>query len=699
MPRHSALIDENGRPHPSPLAPRPRAAAAGWALLFAFLSALMLVVGIESALHFVGPAIDGPFQLYNALRRIQAGQRPGIDFQFFHGLGIPYLHYVPFRLLGGTFIASEVTRQLLSALVYPVVVLAVLRSFIKNWTRTLAWAAIVMAGSIALRMTSMLVAINSLLGIRSALPTLLPIVLCLPVRRHVRNVLAGLALGGALLLGTEQGVAAILALLLATLAVAVRTRRQSGYLADCAVAIAVGVATLVAALAVMGGLSGMRGALAYNFRSVPMDQYWYFGVPPNVFISSWHVLPRMLTAIWQIPATLAAGCAMVVFGLRRVSPESHPSEDRRQLALTVLALYGLISCASLLGTYVNAYVQPCQRVLLLLSAIYLDSWFRRRDAALGRRPRLGVSSSVVLACASTLAMMVAVVPGIFATTFVYLPHVVRDHVLGRKGAVYSGIWPTTLPAAQAFLDSRRDSAGHPPTLWSTYAGLLEARNGLFNPSFDYIIHALGPANREQYVQEFRSRRPTLVQTVSPAYTQYEAWIEDTSWDFYSELLRNYDLIGGTDWSFFWQRRATPSPLPTEVWTGAVGPGARSVQLPRIPLIANASPYLLLQVELEYRVSNPLVRLPLVGTMPRYLVRADNTVQKYPVTINPFATTVRFPLIGIRGEAPVLRWDVESLLPGASIAISRVRLSVVQTSPQNLWWLSSRIDAETHAQNQ
>ena len=41
----------------------------------------------------------------------------------------------------------------------------------------------------------------------------------------------------------------------------------------------------------------------------------------------------------------------------------------------------------------------------------------------------------------------------------------------------------------------------------------------------------------------------------PMYTQYEPWIEDTSWDFYSELLQHYKLIGGTQWSFFWQRQA------------------------------------------------------------------------------------------------------------------------------------------------
>ena len=87
-------------------------AALGWAVLFCLLSSLNVVGGLETALHFNGSAIDGPFQLYNALRRIAAGQTGGFDFQFFHGLAIPYLHYVPFLLFGGTFQASEVTRQL-----------------------------------------------------------------------------------------------------------------------------------------------------------------------------------------------------------------------------------------------------------------------------------------------------------------------------------------------------------------------------------------------------------------------------------------------------------------------------------------------------------------------------------------------------------------------------------------------------------
>ena len=72
-----------------------------WGVVFAILVLPALIVGYETAMHFSGVAIDGPFQLYNALRRIKAGFRPGADFQFFHGLGVPYAHYGLYRLFGG----------------------------------------------------------------------------------------------------------------------------------------------------------------------------------------------------------------------------------------------------------------------------------------------------------------------------------------------------------------------------------------------------------------------------------------------------------------------------------------------------------------------------------------------------------------------------------------------------------------------
>src|SRR5829696_6970576 len=75
------------------------ATGAAWLALLCVFVIPVLATAVESALHFSGSAIDGPFQLYNALRRIAAGFHPGTDFQFFHGVGVPYLHYWLFRLL------------------------------------------------------------------------------------------------------------------------------------------------------------------------------------------------------------------------------------------------------------------------------------------------------------------------------------------------------------------------------------------------------------------------------------------------------------------------------------------------------------------------------------------------------------------------------------------------------------------------
>src|SRR4051812_3820605 len=67
----------------------------GWWVAFGVLVVGLSSIAAESAIHFDDTPIDGPFQLFNALRRLSAGQRFGGTFQFFHGPGIPYLHLLP----------------------------------------------------------------------------------------------------------------------------------------------------------------------------------------------------------------------------------------------------------------------------------------------------------------------------------------------------------------------------------------------------------------------------------------------------------------------------------------------------------------------------------------------------------------------------------------------------------------------------
>ncbi len=677
--------------------PHSRRALFGWSALFAYLCILLLVVGSETALHFTGPAIDGPFQLYNALRRIAVGQRPGVDFQFFHGVLIPYLHYPFFRLLGGQFFDSEITREVVSTLLYPISVVVFLKFFIKDWTRTMAWSAIVMAASIALRMTSVLVAINSLLGIRSMLPVLFPVVLSLPIRRGARTLLGALTIGGSLLLGTEQGLSTIAALLIVTVVAALRSGERQAYVVDAIAMIGGGVATLAVVLMMLGGVAGMRGAIAYNFRIVPLDQYWYFGAPPNVFLSSWRAVPSIAFTILKMPVIFVIGIAVTVVALRRFWDCAGHPEERREYAFAVGLAYGVVSCASLLGIWAAAYIQPVERIMLLVGAVYLDEALRRRDRRLARPLAGGVGRSTLGVAALSLVAMIAVVPSLFATTFKFLPHVVWDHVIHRKGPVYSGIWMTTIPESQAILDAHRKPNGELPSLWSTYAGLLEARNGIFQPSTDYIIHALGPDGRARYVSDFKRVRPELVQTVSPLYTQYESWIENTSWDFYAELLHNYKIVGATDWSIFWERLPSADSVTSAPWSLDLDGKTNTVKLPPVP--GDTSSVTLLQIELDYDVHNPLHVLPVVGAMPRYLVASRNAIQRDPVTLDPYVKQSRFPLIVRGGQSAELQWNTFGLLPGASISVHRIRASLIPVSGNTGVWLNALIESQTKQMTQ
>src|SRR5258708_3575121 len=96
--------------------PADRTPGAHWAWWGAFAFHCLGVVSIaaDAPLHFNGSPIDGPFQLFNALRRLSAGQKFGATFQFFHGPGIAYIHLIPFYTFGGSFLASEMSRHLVS---------------------------------------------------------------------------------------------------------------------------------------------------------------------------------------------------------------------------------------------------------------------------------------------------------------------------------------------------------------------------------------------------------------------------------------------------------------------------------------------------------------------------------------------------------------------------------------------------------
>jgi hypothetical protein len=650
--------------------------------------------GIESALHFGGPPVDGPFQLFNALRRIAAGQRGGADFQFFHGIAVPYLHYLPFRLFGGGLVASELSRQLISIVAYPLVLVLFFRAFTRDWPRTLALSFVVYCVSIALPLGAVTTPLVSMLGVRSTLATLLPATFYAARGARIRILLTGAMLGGALLIGTEQGLAILVAFVAVNGVAAWRSRNRRSLVREATLTVVVGLATMLLMLLAIGGPHGVAGPLRYNFKLVPRDQFWYFGAPASIFAPDWSSVFALMRQMPRIPLTLIAALVTIAAQVRRLWREPDGEQGRRHAALAMLAVYALISCAALLGIFYDTYVEPCIRALLLIGALELDRFVVARDARLSRPPKFGVSRNLVVAAVVGTLIMVFRVPSTVGAAMSTLPHVVADHALRRRPPTFEGIWPQTLADGQSIVDQHRGLGGTLPVLWSTYSGLLEARNGTFNPTqFDYAMHALGPENRAAYVEDFRRVKPALVQTVLPTYLMAEIWFEQTSWEFYEELLRHYRAIGGTAWSIFWERVPTPNPAPTLIWSASLSDGTNAVELPVSDRFPTDTAVLLLDVEIEYRTRNCLHALPFVGATPRYFVAADGAISRFPVTVDPYTTTARFPVIATRGRNPVLRFATYSLLPCARFDVHRIQVSTIPISQSNAGWLVNLIEEE------
>jgi hypothetical protein len=658
-------------------------------VLLALLTLPALAVAYETAMHFSGVAIDGPFQLYDALRRIDAGFRPGVDFQFFHGLGIPYTHYWLYRLFGGGLRGSELARELLATALYPVEFVLAFRAFTGSWRRALALAAAAMAFSYVFRMVVMLFAVNGMLSLRSAPATLVPALVAIAATRRARIIWPGVGLGIALFMSTEQGLAVLAAFVLVSAVVIPRADDRRAAALDLLFSLGVAVATLVVALLLVGGFAGLAGALRYNFRIVPMDQYWYFGAPPNTFISSWRAAVQMLLLHSPtIGGAISLSIVATVIYLRRLWIRGS-SASPVDIGLALLATYALVSCSSELGIFTGAYVMPCWRCLVIIGLVELGRWSQRSDARVARRPILGVTraSAIVTFAFSAIALVtVAMVVSALGTA---LPHIVRDHLFGNERFSIAGIWPETLREDTTVVNRHRRADGTPPVVWSTYAGWLEARSGIFHPSFDYIIHALGPANRAAYVETFRTVRPGLVQTVRPTYTQYELWLENENWAFYDALLDGYRVSSMTPWSIFWEPRAQPAPAPQPIGVMNVPAGMTSVPFPLIPATP-AAPITLVEVEVEYEVRNPLKFLPVVGALPRYLIGIDGALTRVPVSLDPYRQRVRFPVLVGPGQAPTLHFRTFSLLPGASWTPKTLRLFARPVDAGSQPWLNDAI---------
>jgi hypothetical protein len=661
----SSLRDARRRPH------------WGWWVAFAMLCVGFASIAAERALHFEDSPIDGPFQLFNALRRLAAGQRFGGTFQFFHGSGIPYLHLIPFEVFGGSFLASEMVRQLLSIVVALSVFALFFRAWIGSWHDGLPIAVVGLVALIPLRVNALLFPINSMLGLRSTMPLLLALHLYLRSDGWRASAERAALFAIAMLCGIEQGSASIAAFIVVKAILAVR-RRDGRELLRAAGVVALAGILFVLILFVMTP-TGFRSVIEFNFRSLPRDQFWYFGGPPNLFLFSWsqcELFGRYVT--WTVLVT-----GTVAWTLIRFWRGSTRAETRDIAAEAFLALYALASTASMLGTWSIVYLQPAVRVALILALLAARrEWASRQDDLhiaddLKRR-------APIYAMVAVIGYSIAGYP-LATISVVRTPwHILYAHGLLRQPPAMSKDWNSSIQLGEAMVADRRAALHREPTLWSTYASYLEWRMAAFHPSFDYIIHALGAENRSAYAATFVARKPDIVQTLEPTYTNYEEWLEVNHWDFYRPLLRDYDIAAAGPWSYFWFRRpVTFDDRPQMIVDAPVPPGQLAIAIDGRGVAADSIG--LFEVTLYYQVVNPWRRVPVIGSLPRYLVHVLGTGNHNAISLAPYARKRVFPVLTMGPTEIHLLGEVRSLVGGATLVFDSIRVDRLSVAPQNRRW--------------
>lgn len=350
----------------------------------------LLIIILADVLIFNGFAANGAFQLMNPLRRLAAGEAIGSDFNFFHGIGVPLIHLPFYYLFGQGLLGSEIARWLVSPGLFVLTTFCFFYVFRRAWSFAVPMTVVVSAVA-ALLMPFLVLPLTSLLGVRSAVPVLL-VALMLVQHRFKKPLfknkkwlqrftwyefLVATILAISFICGTEFGVAAILAFFITHIVYRsdVRDTFKIRLLSAARIAGLWGAVLFALLTAITRGspLEPLRFALS----DIPVDQFWYFGVPPNNFLHLGNILQEFSTdARLVIMWAIALVATILVFRVHRL--KTHRVHTQ---AFIFGLLAGAFAMISMLGYYHNSEASALARMALLVgsasAAILFSVWKKR----------------------------------------------------------------------------------------------------------------------------------------------------------------------------------------------------------------------------------------------------------------------------------------------------------------------------------
>ena len=103
--------------------------------------------------------------------------------------------------------------------------------------------------------------------------------------------------------------------------------------------------------------------------------------------------------------------------------------------------------------------------------------------------------------------------------------------------------------------------------FATYSSGQELVSGNFQPSgTDYLIHVLGDAQREKYLESFENDDFDYAVTINETYSGWEYWLQRANWFFYQSLFANWHPVYANSYEVYWERNSKNDDL---IYTGDI----------------------------------------------------------------------------------------------------------------------------------
>lgn len=575
-----------------------------WLIILISVCLLPALLKLYRHLTFFEDAyFDGVLQLFNTLRRIEAGHVVGRDYFAFHGPGLAYLFYPLYRLFGGELWGAQTSIYLVCFGANLLVLYLLVRHSVplERQLWVLACLALALYFPLANLWRSTVYSSfpqSSYLGLRGAIwPIVAAIILALRGRPY-QHFIAAMAAGVAIWLSVDQAVTGVLvglpALGIAYLTHLWRPTRQQ--FVQLVGGLLIGTSLFIILSGI--GPSEIRRLIEYHFHSQTSDQFWFWntslgGYANQRSVSGYflfllrHSWSSVVVAVWSI------------FMISRSS--GYRIERFVLLALLVQALVFFILTSL---TYQYASEASLIRITLVLLAFELSLLIKHQLKF------LLVGSCCLLAVSA-------------------------DH-MPRLGQVFDEDRLRQLVTVRANRDQadrwlvyNQTIARYPEqSWWSEFEGLPAAERNAFNASgFDNLYHALGHENRLHYKAALLKAQPDIIETTNYWYLAPYYW--DTFFDY---VISNYEPVDSTFWSVIWRRSVAPVAVFRPAgyqWNAA----AKQLYLQRPDSIDTSVP-LLWEVQVNYKTIVNKGLASLSGKLDRVMVVGSDAANQKPWALDP-----------------------------------------------------------------